>query len=82
MTATRHVTISFPARSKTLRLADTTPARVPEWLTPDEVCERLKVSRATLNAWVRAGRIAPAFRDGRVVRYRDDQLDALGGASA
>jgi len=49
----------------------------PEYLTPDEICERLKITRDTLAAWERSGVLVPSIREGRVIRYTSRDLDAL-----
>ncbi len=50
-----------------------------EWLTVQEACRYIKVSRSTLYNWERAGRFK-MFRFGRSVRIRRGDLDSLASA--
>ena len=45
-------------------------------LTAVEVGTRLALSPVTIRGWVRAGRL-PAVRVGRMIRVREDDLEAL-----
>ena len=48
----------------------------PELLTPEEVCERLKVGKTTLRGLVREGKLK-AVNVGRLVRFRPADLRAF-----
>jgi len=47
-----------------------------EFLTINEVCEKLKVTRAALWAWMSSGKLK-AYRAGRSVRVREEDLLAF-----
>jgi len=47
-----------------------------EFLTINEVCEKLKVSRVALWEWMSSGRLK-AYRAGRSVRVREEDLLAF-----
>lgn len=65
------------ARVADLVIAALRPSVEPfSLLTADECCRVLHVSRPTLTAWEREGRLTP-FRAGRVVRYDSKSLDAF-----
>ena len=46
------------------------------WMTRDDAAKYLKVSKKTVDRWIAAGKL-PAAKQGRVVRLRRDDLDAL-----
>lgn len=46
-----------------------------QWMTPDEVAERLRVPRATLYAWRYRGIGPAAVRVGRHLRYRIEAVE-------
>jgi excisionase family DNA binding protein len=45
-------------------------------LTLEEAAELLKVSKATLRRWIKAGKI-PTFQVGRFYRIRESDIDKL-----
>lgn len=45
-----------------------------EWRTPDEVCDRYKITKATLYRWNYDGTGPKAHRFGKHLRYRDSDL--------
>ena len=47
---------------------------LPQFLTPEEVADLLRVSRRTVYNWLRAGQL-PAIRIGKVWRIRREDLD-------
>lgn len=52
------------------------PPLTDPWLTPREVTEFYKISKATLSEW-RAKRVGPPFRQlGRAIHYRRSDVDA------
>ena len=46
-----------------------------EYLTRDEVCERLKISKRTLWEWTRAGIAPPRIKVGGTLRFPKASLD-------
>jgi|SoiMethySBSTD1v2_1073268.scaffolds.fasta_scaffold535900_2 excisionase family DNA binding protein len=61
---------------KTDAAAGTLAAQESCLLTPEEVAERLRVSRPTVYAWLKMGRL-PGLRAGKVWRIRPADLDAF-----
>jgi excisionase family DNA binding protein len=59
----------------------------PQYLTVEEVAERLKVKDKTVREWIARG-ILEAYKVGKVLRIREDHLDQamearkVGGAPA
>lgn len=68
---------------------DVQPARSP-WMTRDEVSERLRITKSTLEGWASEGRGPKFAKFGRHARYRlsdviaweDEQFGEPGGATA
>ena len=48
----------------------------PEWMTTDDVCEYLQVSRSTVYRWVSEGKL-PGYKFGGTRRYKREDVDAL-----
>ncbi len=44
------------------------------WMTRDEAASYLKVSKKTIDRWIRDAKL-PAAKQGRIVRLRRDDLD-------
>ena len=44
-------------------------------MTTDELCEFLGVTRSTVYEWRRQGTAPPAYRIGKVLRWRADEVD-------
>lgn len=45
-------------------------------MTRDEAANYLKVSKKTIDRWIRAGKL-PAAKHGRIVRLRSEDIDAF-----
>jgi hypothetical protein len=75
--STARITITLPARERHITLTAPAPLPAYRWLDRESVRAKLDgISDDTLLRWERAGKLTP-FRDGRFVRYREDQIDAL-----
>jgi len=46
------------------------------WMTRDEAANYLKVSKKTIDRWIRAGKL-PAAKHGGIVRLRREDIDAF-----
>ncbi len=67
----------YPAARDAKLVALEHPERgLTRWLTPDEVCRRLKASRSTLLRWDHQGLLHPAVV-GRRKYYDDKEVEAL-----
>lgn len=45
-------------------------------LTKEQACVFLGISAPTLDRWMRAGKISPIIKDGRIVRFSKEKLEA------
>src|SRR4051812_23949740 len=51
---------------------------MPEWYEVKDLCDALRVSRSTLFAWIREGRIPPPVKFGaRTTRWRREVAEGL-----
>jgi len=66
------------AKQKLERLAESAGA----FLTAKEVAERLRIGVRTLRRMSQDGRLPPAVKLGRVLRWSEAQIAALQGAAA
>jgi|LSQX01.2.fsa_nt_gb excisionase family DNA binding protein len=49
---------------------------MPEWMTVEDVCEYLQVSKSTVFRWTNQGKL-PAYKFGGARRYKREDVDAL-----
>lgn len=48
----------------------------PHWMTTEDVCEYLQVSKSTVYRWVSEGKL-PGYKFGGARRYKREEVDGL-----